>query len=147
MPIDRALIAKKLDFLSELLTKTERMEFDEAELAENADIHDLVVFRLQQAVETAIDIAVIIISQLDIPRKETARDAFLLLGQEGIIDKQLSEKMGQAADFRNRVVHGYNDFDWQMLFKDYLDDISDLRNFGAQIVAFLNGVDNGEKVV
>lgn len=137
MPIDRTLIAKKLDFLSELLTKVERMEFSEAELAENADIHDLVVFRLQQAVETAIDIAVHIISSLDIPRKETAKDAFLLLGEEGIIDKQLSEKMGQAADFRNRVVHGYNDFDWHILFKDYRDDVADLRNFGAEIVAFL----------
>jgi hypothetical protein len=58
MPIDSALIAKKLDFLSEQLTKVERMEFGEAELAENPDIHDLVVFRLQQAVETAEVIAV-----------------------------------------------------------------------------------------
>lgn len=140
MPIDRALIAKKLDFLSELLTKVERMEFDEAELAENPDVHDLVVFRLQQAVETAIDIAVHIISQLDIPRKETAKDAFLLLGQEGIIDKELSGKMGKAADFRNRVVHGYNDFDWRILFNDYRDDLADLRNFGAQIVSFLDRV-------
>ena len=138
MPIDRNLIAKKLDFLSEQLTKVERMEFDETELTENADVHDLVTFRLQQAVETAIDIAVHIISQLDIPRKETARDAFLLLGQEGIIDKELSGKMGKAADFRNRVVHGYNDFDWRILFKDYRDDLADLRNFGAQILSFMD---------
>jgi len=66
-----------------------------------------------------------IISQLDIPRKETAKDAFLLLGQERIIDRELSERMGKAADFRNRVVHGYN-------------DLADLRNFGAQIVLFLD---------
>ncbi len=143
MPIDRALIAKKLDFLNEQLTKVERMEFDEAELAENPDVHDLVVFRLQQAVETAIDIAVHIISQLDIPRKETAKDAFLVLGQEGIIDKELSAKMGKAADFRNRVVHGYNDFDWRILFKDYRDDLADLRNFGAQIISFLDSAKSG----
>ena len=138
MPIDRALISKKLDFLNEQLTKVERMEFDVTELTENADIHDLIVFRLQQAVETAIDIAVHIISQLPIPRKETAKDAFLLLGQEGVIDRELSGKMGKAADFRNRVVHGYNDFDWRILFRDYRDDLADLRNFGAQIVSFLD---------
>jgi len=143
MPIDRALIAKKLDFLSEQLTKVERMEFDVTELTENADIHDLIVFRLQQAVETAIDIAVHIISQLPIPRKETAKDAFLLLGQEGVIDKELSGKMGKAADFRNRVVHGYNDFDWRILFRDYRDDLADLRNFGAQIVSFLDSAKVG----
>ena len=143
MPIDRALIAKKLDFLNEQLTKVERMEFDVTELTENADIHDLIVFRLQQAVETAIDIAVHIISQLPIPRKETAKDAFLLLGQEGVIDRELSGKMGKAADFRNRVVHGYNDFDWRILFKDYRDDLADLRNFGAQIVSFLDSAKVG----
>ena len=143
MPIDRALISKKLDFLNEQLTKVERMEFDVTELTENADIHDLIVFRLQQAVETAIDIAVHIISQLPIPRKETAKDAFLLLGQEVVIDKELSAKMGKAADFRNRVVHGYNDFDWRILFKDYRDDLADLRNFGAQIVSFLDSAKVG----
>ncbi len=143
MTIDRALIAKKLDFLDEQLRKVELMEFEETGFAENADIHDLVVFRLQQAVETAIDIAVHIISQLPIPRKETAKDAFLLLGQEGIIDKELSGKMGKAADFRNRVVHGYNDFDWRILFKDYRDDLADLRNFGAQIVSFLDSAKFG----
>jgi len=143
MPIDRALISKKLDFLNEQLTKVERMEFDVTELTENADIHDLIVFRLQQAVETAIDIAVHIISQLPIPRKETAKDAFLLLGQEGVIDKELSGKMGKAADFRNRVVHGYNDFDWRILFRDYRDDLADLRNFGAQIVSFLDSAKVG----
>lgn len=140
MPIDRDLIAKKLDFLNDHLGKVELMEFDEVGFAENADIHDLVVFRLQQAVETAIDIAVHIISQLSIPRKETAKDAFLLLGQEGIIDKELSGKMGKAADFRNRVVHGYNDFDWEILFSDYREDLADLRNFGAQILVFLDSV-------
>ena len=143
MPIDRALISKKLDFLNEQLTKVERMEFDVTELTENADIHDLIVFRLQQAVETAIDIAVHIISQLPIPRKETAKDAFLLLGQEGVIDRELSGKMGKAADFRNRVVHGYNDFDWRILFIDYRDDLADLRNFGAHIVSFLDSAKVG----
>ena len=143
MPIDRALISKKLDFLNEQLTKVERMEFDVTELTENADIHDLIVFRLQQAVETAIDIAVHIISQLPITRKETAKDAFLLLGQEGVIDRELSGKMGKAADFRNRVVHGYNDFDWRILFIDYRDDLADLRNFGAHIVSFLDSAKVG----
>src|SRR3989338_514635 len=137
MPIDRALISKKLDFLNEQLTKVERMEFDVTELTENADIHDLIVFRLQQAVETAIDIAVHIISQLPIPRKETAKDAFLVLGEQQIIDSKLAQRMGQAADFRNRAVHGYNYFDFRLLFRYYKNNLADLRSFGSQILVFL----------
>lgn len=138
MLINRALISKKLDFLNNYLRKIEGMDFSEKVFIEDADIHDLVVFRVQQAVETCIDIAAHIIAGLDAPQKETAKDAFRFLGEKGIIDKELSLKMGQAADFRNRAVHGYNDFDFKMLFKDYKEDLKDLRRFGAEIVKYLD---------
>jgi len=137
MHIDKELIKKKLNFLDHFLSKIERMEFDEKGFVEDADIHDLVTFRLQQAVETSIDIATHIIASLSLERKERAKDAFLLLGKEKIIDKNLAQKMGKAADFRNRVVHGYNDFDFSLLFKDYRNDVTDLRNFGNQILEYL----------
>lgn len=137
MPIDKELIAKKLDFLNAHLSAVEQMDFFEDTFVENADIHDLVTFRLQQAVETCIDITAHIITQLDIPRRETAKDAFLLLGEQRIITKELADTLGKAADFRNRVVHGYNNFDFRILFRDYKDDLGDLRDFGAQILQFL----------
>jgi len=137
MPVDKNLVGKKLDFLNQFLVSIENMDFDEDAFVKSSDIHDLVVFRLQQAVETCIDIATMIISQLNLPRKETAKDAFLLLGENGVIDNDLGKKMGKAADFRNRVVHRYNDFDYKLLYKDYKKDLTDLRNFGSQILAFL----------
>ncbi|MBI3576730.1 DUF86 domain-containing protein [Candidatus Gottesmanbacteria bacterium] len=137
MPIDKDLVAKKLDFLNAHLSAVERMDFAEESFVENSDIHDLVTFRLQQAVETCIDIAAHIITALDIPRKETAKDAFLLLGEQKIITKEVAGKLGKAADFRNRVVHGYNNFDFHILFRDYKDDIADLRTFGRQMLQYL----------
>jgi len=137
MPIDRELIKKKLNFLDQHLSKIEKMELDEKEFVENSDIHDLITFRLQQAVETSIDIATHIIAALGLERKERAKDAFLLLGKEEIINKNIALNMGKAADFRNRVVHGYNDFDFSLLFKDYKKDVTDLRDFGNQILEYL----------
>lgn len=137
MPIDKSLIGKKLDFLNEHIHKIESMDFDEEAFVGNVDIHDLVVFRLQQAVETAIDIATHIIASLDVSQKETAKDAFKFLGEKKIIDNELALKMGQAADFRNRVVHGYNDFDFRLLFKDYKEDLKDLRQFGVEILQYI----------
>lgn len=137
MPINKDLLAKKLDFLHEQTEKIENMNFGENDLLENVDVQDLLTFRLQQSVETCIDIATHIIAGLSLPRKETAKDAFILLGQEKIIDKNLAEKITKAADFRNRVVHGYNNFDYTLLFKDYKENLADLKNFGAQIVKFL----------
>lgn len=137
MPINKDLLAKKLDFLNQHLSAVERMDFDEQKFVEDEDIHDLIVFRLQQAVETAIDIGTHIIAESDFPRKETAKDVFLFLGEQKIIDKELSLHMGKAADFRNRVVHGYNNFDYSLLFQDYKSNIADLRDFGKQILNFL----------
>lgn len=137
MPIDAVLLQKKLSFLDRHISAIERMDFDEDAFVGDADIHDLVVFRLQQAVETCIDIATHLIAELGIPRKETAKDAFMLLGQEKILPEELSLRMGKAADFRNRVVHGYNDFDFRLLFRDYRDDVTDLRSFGAAVLVFL----------
>lgn len=137
MPINKDLLAKKLDFLHEQIEKIENMNFGADDLCENADIQDLLTFRLQQSVETCIDIATHLIAGLSLPRKETAKDALLLLGQEKIIDKELSVKLGMATDFRNRVVHGYNNFDYSLLYKDYKDNLADLINFGAQILKFI----------
>ena len=138
MPLSKNILQKKLDFLDELLTKIEGMDFDESALKNNEDIQDLLTFRLQQAVETCIDIATHIIAGLSLKREETAKDAFLILGRENIITEDLALRMGKAADFRNRVVHGYNDFDFSLLYKDYKNDLADLRNFGGEILAFLN---------
>ncbi|MBI2330325.1 DUF86 domain-containing protein [Candidatus Daviesbacteria bacterium] len=140
MPISKDLVTKKLDFLNNYLHKIEGMDFSEEVFVEDADIHDLIVFRLQQAVETCIDIAAHIIAGLDAPQKETAKDVFIFLGEQEIIDADLAKRMGQAADFRNRAVHGYNNFDYKLLFKDYKEDIKDLRQFGAGIVKYLESV-------
>lgn len=138
LSIDRDLVAKKLDFLNVQIHKIENMEFEETSFVENPDIHDLVVFRLQQAIETCIDISTHIIAQTNAPRKEAAKEAFLYLGEQNIINKDLAQKMGKAADFRNRVVHGYNDFDFHLLYKDYEENLKDLREFGAQVLKYLD---------
>lgn len=140
MDINRDLVAKKLDFLNEQIRKIENMDFTEENFVKDVDIHDLVVFRLQQAVETCIDIATHIIAGMNAPRKETARDAFYYLGEQGILGKDLSAKMGKASNFRNRVVHGYNDFDFKLLFKDYKEDLKDLRQFGAEVLKYLESL-------
>ncbi len=137
MPVNKDLVSKKLDFLNKHLSAIEGMDFGPEEFVEDANIHDLITFRLQQAVETCIDIAAHLIAETNAPRKETAKDLFLFLGERGTISKDLSYKMGKAADFRNRVVHGYNDFDFSVFYKNYKNDATDLREFGRQIVKYL----------
>lgn len=138
MAIKRELIEKKLYNLKDFLKRIEAMNFDLQELLEDPDTQDLLVFRFQQAVEICVDIATHIIAGLDLPRKETAKDAVLLLGEEKIISKKLTSRLGEAIDFRNIVVHHYDDvFNFEILFKDYRNNLDDLRQFAKEVFTFL----------
>lgn len=119
MSIDKTLIEEKLLRLDQYLKRIEDMHFSEEEFFRSIDYQDLLTFRLQQAVETAIDITTHVISALALKKPETARSSFEVLASHKIITKDLSEKMMLAVSFRNIVVHGYEEFDFKQLFHDY----------------------------
>lgn len=133
MAIDHQIIEKKLDVLEDYIRQIEQMDFDEGKLDKDKDIQHLLSFRLQQAVETTIDIATHIIASFSLERKETAKDAFEVLAKEKIITEKLAKNMSLACDFRNLVVHGYQKIDFKRLYYDYKDDLNDLREFAKQI--------------
>ena len=138
MAIDKAVIEKKLSILADYIRQIENMDFDQTSLSENIDIQQLLSFRLQQAIETAIDIVTHIIAGLLLLRQETAKDAFEILEKEKIITPNLAKNMVLASGLRNIVVHGYQKIDFKRLFYDYKDDLADFRLFAKQIYEFLN---------
>ena len=137
MAIDQKLVQRKLALLHEFLRQLENMDFSQEDLLHQVDIQHLVLFRLQQAIETAIDIATQLIIGLDLPRQETARESFLILAKERVISQESAEKMAAAVGFRNLVVHQYADIKFDLVYRDYRDDIASLRKFANQIYGFL----------
>ena len=137
MVIDKEIINRKLAVLENFIRQIENMDFDEQFLLKNEDVQHLIAFRLQQAIETAIEIATYMIVNLGLERQDTARDAFVILARGKIIADDLAEKLGSACGFRNLVVHGYQKIDFRKLFYNYKNDLNDLRGFARQIHNFL----------
>lgn len=137
MAIERQLLLDKLQTLEGYIRQVERMEFTAAEMETNQDIQDLISFRLQQAVETSIDIANHLASGLALPQQNTAVDVMHLLAKEGIISKKLAEEVAKATRFRNLVVHHYGKIDFKKVYRDYKDDLDDLRVFAREIYGFI----------
>ena len=137
MPIDKNLIQEKLQKISEYIKRIEGMDFSENQFLENVDYQDLLTFRLQQAVEIAIDIATHIISTLELEKPETARSSFEVLAKYKIISDDMSKKMMLAVSFRNIVVHKYEDFDFNQVFLDYKIDIDNLKVFIGEVIKYL----------
>lgn len=138
MSLDKQVIKRLLARLLDLLTRLERMEFSLSELQESKDIQDLVSFRLQEAVEVSLDIAMHIVANLRLGSPETGRDVFTDLAAGKVISLDLAKKMAAGVGFRNLVVHRYDELDMKRLFYDYRDDISTLFEFAAEIQKFID---------
>lgn len=138
MVLDRQVLSYKLSKLKEFIRRIEEMEFTAEKFNADVDIQDLLTFRLVQCVEIAIDIATHIIAALNLPRKETAKEAFLFLGQGGILSKKTALALSKAAGFRNLAAHEYDEatFNVGEVFKDYKNNVKELKLFSAEIVKF-----------
>lgn len=137
MPIDKPLIKEKLERINSYIQRIEEMDLSEDQFLTNVDHQDLLTFRLQQAVETAIDVASHIISASNLEKPETARSSFEVLAQKKIISKKIADNLTFAVSFRNLAVHGYDKFDFKKLFYDYKKDLKDLKSFIEEILDYL----------
>ena len=63
---------------------------------------------------------------------ETNADAFVVLGEHGVLDAELVTRMAAAARFRNLLVHGYARVDDRRVV-DHLARLGDLRRYLAEV--------------
>lgn len=138
MPIDKTIIYNLLEELQDYIYDLENMNFTISELEENRDIQHLINHRLHTAVEICIDIAMHIASALELPGRDSAIDVILLLGKKQIISQKLATEFQKAPRLRNLLIHGYARVDYQMLFRDYKDDITQMKQFAYQIKVYLD---------
>jgi uncharacterized protein YutE (UPF0331/DUF86 family) len=69
-------------------------------LVANQTRQDAIVLNLQRACETAIDLAMYVVSQRKLGVPQDSRDAFTLLQTTGIIPTDLSTRMQHMVGFR-----------------------------------------------
>lgn len=139
MPINRNIIELKLSKIREMIRRIREMDFSDEAGYDESILQDALVFRLVQAVESAIDIGTHIISNLDATRPESYKDLFLVLAKYKVLSEQTAKEMGQAAGFRNLAVHEYDEqeFDYSKVRKDCPSDIESLNHFCKEIIEFL----------
>ena len=139
LDIDRQTLLKRLDRIKHELVKIERMEFGPSELLGDEDIQDMIDRRMQLAIEAAIDVAVMLVAAMQLPRKDEAAEVFRLLEREKVISKGMGEKMAKATGLRNVLVHEYMDIDYTKAYggEEKQNKIKDLKKFCAEVVGIL----------
>ena len=76
MPINRNIIELKLSKIKDMIRKIRDLDFSDQAGYDESLLQDALVFRLVQAVESAIDIGTHIVSDLEITRPESYKDLF-----------------------------------------------------------------------
>lgn len=103
-------------------------------LAENQTKQDAIVLNLQRACETAIDLAMYVVSQRKLGVPQDSRDAFTLLQTAGILSADLTTRMQRMVGFRNVAVHEYIRLNLEVIHSIITKQLDEFRAFSSTIV-------------
>ena len=117
--VDADSVFAKLARLDSLLGVLECAQ-ERGKAAVTSDVH------LQLEVERGAHL----VSELGLKPAEDYQGVFASLGAHGTIDRDLADRLGDAAGLRNLLVHDYGEIDHARLW-DSLGELDDLRAFAA----------------
>lgn len=103
-------------------------------LVENQTKQDAIVLNLQRACETAIDLAMYVVSQRKLGVPQDSRDAFTLLQTAGILSEDLTTRMQRMVGFRNVAIHEYARLNLDVVHAIITKQLDDFRTFSSTIV-------------
>lgn len=86
-------------------------------------------FPLQQAIQNCIDLAAHLLADSPGRRPGTLAGLFAALTDRGLLERDLSLRLGAMARFRNLLVHEYADLDPVRVWEIVEHDLGDLDEF------------------
>jgi uncharacterized protein YutE (UPF0331/DUF86 family) len=107
---------------------------DKQNLVANQTKQDAIILNLQRACETAIDLAMYMVSQRKLGVPQDSRDAFSLLQTAGILPADLAQRMQRMVGFRNVAVHEYARLNLDVVRTIITKQMGDFRTFSSTIV-------------
>jgi uncharacterized protein YutE (UPF0331/DUF86 family) len=107
---------------------------DKQNLVANQTKQDAIILNLQRACESAIDLAMYVVSQRKLGVPQDSRDAFAFLQTSGIIPADLATRMQHMVGFRNVAVHEYTRLNLDVVHAIITKQLEDFRTFSSTIV-------------
>jgi uncharacterized protein YutE (UPF0331/DUF86 family) len=130
-------IERRLDELSERLARLEPLKNKPLhEFEDDPYLRDIVERNLEVAAQACIDISHRIISLENARKPIDYYDAFLIMGEIGVIPADFARQIAPIAGFRNILVHEYLRLDWGLVYQN-LQRLDDLYRFREHVVGWL----------
>ena len=88
-----------------------------------------IIWYLYVAVQGSIDLALKVISLLNLRIPESYSDAFKILEEEDILPRSLVEKLVTMVRFRHVIAHAYAKIDLRKIYKILHENLNDIEEY------------------
>ncbi|MFQ6049886.1 MAG: DUF86 domain-containing protein [Candidatus Paceibacterales bacterium] len=132
--INSAVIENKISSIKKYLKILGRYKkYSQKEIEDNIDLKGAVERYLYLAVQATIDLAEAVISLKNFRKPTTLRENFYILKEEGIINKELTEKLAKMVGFRNIIVHDYEKLDYEIVYDVLKNRLKEIEKFLTEV--------------
>lgn len=134
-------IVEKAEFVEECLAMlAAKQSVTRDRYRESQETRDVVERRFEKATQACIDVARILLKDVDGKAPTSNAAAMERLGELDIVSENTAESMARAASFRNVIAHEYgNVLDHDVVY-DALQDLRRYRDFLYDVRAYLEKV-------
>jgi len=143
MPLVPHIIRHDVQQLGEALERLERVSRGLALAEYQADeVRRAACERfLEQAIQKCIHINAHVARHEWGVELANAHEGFRLWGEHGLMPAEFAMEVSRAAGLRNRLAHAYDTIDDAMLFQAIPLALTQLRRYGAYVLAYMNSID------
>jgi uncharacterized protein YutE (UPF0331/DUF86 family) len=121
-------VESKLDIIPENLEKLRvlgAMSYEEF-ISDFRNI-DSALHRLQTSIQALVDLGGYIIASLGLRTPGTSGEVIEILVERGLLSKEQRDRHVSMIQFRNRIVHFYNNIDLKILYQILQEELVDIR--------------------
>ena len=131
---NNAVVENKISAIRKYLKILERYKkYSQEEIENDIDLRGALERYLYLAVQATIDLADAAVSAHKLRKPTTMNEAFYVLEENNIIEKDLLEKMVQMTGFRNIVAHDYEKIDYNIVYDILQNKLEDIESFIRKI--------------
>ena len=130
-------ILRKLNFMSRCIKYLKSIDPKTVNLESDYEKRSAVERNFQLAVESAIDIGEIIISEEGFERPPDYKSVFLVLGRHYILPEDFAQRFAPYAGFRNVLVHMYEEVDLGILEEFLTERLGDFEEFAGYVLEYV----------
>ena len=131
-------VQSKLDIIPENLEKLEILRtMDYEKFISDFRNSDSALHRFQTSIQALVDIGGYIIASLGLRTPGTSGEVIDILTERGLLNTEQRDRYISMIQFRNRIVHFYNDIELKILYQILQEELVDIRHLYRTLILII----------